>query len=423
MRNRSIWSFSLFLICALGGLPLSLSAQSALKVSTDFEGGSARVLGVDAQTGTIRIAPGGDAHRGWVCWWSIRIDDAEPGKTLTLELQTSDQPTRNKGKLTGQPLAAGWSMPARASVSHDGHGWQHSAAGVREGNTIRYTIVPKGKTLWVSWGPLFTPRDSAELLTKAAAKIPSATQFTLAQSREGRPVTGLRIDPAEQTSKAKAPGVWIQARQHAWESGSSWVARGLVEWLIAGEEPASQWLRENAEIVIVPIMDVDNVATGNGGKEEDPRDHNRDWDEAPVFPEVAAAQQSLQKWAAESRLDFFIDLHNPAPNDPRPFFFCGPPEFLADEGRANRALFLELAQQHIRGPLAVEATPRVTGPSYHPLWRKISGQWVTDHGNEHTVAICLETAWNTPASTTEGYLAVGRQLGQAIAEYVERRKR
>jgi len=313
-------------------------------------------------------------------------------------------------------------MPTRASVSHDGRSWQHSAPGVRDGNRIRYEVIPEGDSIWIAWGPPFTPRDTAELLTKATSKIPSAEEFKLAQTREGRPVMGLSIVRQGEQSQAKHPAVWIQARQHAWETGSSWVARGFVEWLMA-EDASARWLRDNAEIVVVPIMDVDNVATGDGGKEEDPRDHNRDWDDAPIFPEVAAAQQQLQKWAAEGRMDFFIDLHNPAPNDLRPFFFCGPPELLSDLGRNNRALFLEVAGKHINGPLAVEATPRITGPSYHPLWRKISGQWVTDHGNEHTAAVCLETSWNTPQSTTEGYLAVGRQLGESIAEYLQRRER
>ena len=97
--------------------------------------------------------------------------------------------------------------------------------------------------------------------------------------------------------------------------------RGLVEWLMAGDG-AARWLTEHAEIVVVPIMDVDNVVTGNGGKEENPQDHNRDWDEAPVFPEVAAAQQFLKHGQRRAAWTFFIDLHNPAPNDPRPFFFC-----------------------------------------------------------------------------------------------------
>jgi hypothetical protein len=421
MTSANGWQTNLVALLVAFGLAGPLSAQPALSVSTDFEGGSARVIEVDAGARKIRISPGGVASRGWVCWWSIRIDNAEPGKPLTVELTASDELTRNKGQQTRQPLAAGWAMPARASVSFDGRTWRHSAPGVREANSIRYEVIPDNHSIWIAWGPPFGPEDTTELLAKATSKLSGAKEFMLARSREGRPVMGLSVAPQGERSQLKLPAIWIQARQHAWESGSSWVARGFVEWLIAGNGSA-RWLRESAEIVVVPIMDVDNVATGNGGKEEDPRDHNRDWDDAAVFPEVAAAQKYLQDWAAEGRLDFFIDLHNPAPNDPRPFFFCGPPEFLSDLGRSNRAMFLEIAGRHINGPLAVEATPRITGPSYHPLWRKISGQWVTDHGNEHTTAVCLETSWNTSHSTTEGYLTVGHQLGESIAEYLQRRK-
>ena len=398
----------------------SVGAQT-MKVSTDFEGGSASHVEIDSAARVISLTPGGEAKNGWICWWFVRIDQAEPRKPLTIEVNASTEPTRNQGKLTKQPLAAGWAMPSQASVSHDGVTWQRSVAAKREGNSIRYEVTPEQSSVWIAWGPPFTPRDTTELVAKATAKIAEAKEFKLARSREGRDVVGLRIASAIGESR-EAPAVWIQARQHAWESGSSWVARGVVEWLLTDDEPA-KWLRQNAEIVVVPVMDVDNVATGNGGKEEDPRDHNRDWDEMPVYPEVLAAQQQLQKWSDAGRLDFFIDLHNPAPNDPKPFFFGGPPEFLSDLGRNNRALFLNVAQKRIDGPLPVEATPRITGPSYHPLWRKISGQWVTDHGNDHTMAICLETAWNTPQSTTDGYLTVGRQLGETIAEYLQRRKK
>jgi hypothetical protein len=37
----------------------------------------------------------------------------------------------------------------------------------------------------------------------------------------------------------------------------------------------------------------------------------------------------------------------------------------------------------------------------------MSGQWVTDHGNPHTMAACLEIPWNTPHSTSEGYREIG----------------
>jgi hypothetical protein len=198
------------------------------------------------------------------------------------------------------------------------------------------------------------------------------------------------------------------------------VARGFVEWLL-GDEPAAKALRESAEIFVVPIMDVDRVATGDGGKESEPRDHNRDWTDSPHYPEIAATQKRLLGFASEKRLAVFLDLHNPAANDRKPFFFVGPPELLSDVARANRERFLGLAAATIDGPLAVDPKPRVTGQHYHPLWRQISGQWVNDHGNPFTMAACLETSWNTPHSTTVGYRVVGRKLGGTVSAYLSGR--
>jgi hypothetical protein len=389
-------------------------------VTTDFEGGSARILEIDHPRNTIRFMPGGQADRGWACWWALRVDDVEPGQRLTLELNASDEPARNTGQPTGEPLDASWAMADRASLSTDGQSWKHSAPGRRNGNRMTYQVVAEGSSLWVAWGPLFTPTTTRDLLSAARDKLPGASQFELAKSREGRSVLGLHVRAGELAGER--PAIWIQARQHAWESGSSWVARGLVEWLTAQSEPA-RWLVANAEIIVIPIMDVDNVSTGDGGKEANPRDHNRDWDDAPVYSAVAEAQKRLLEWTAQGRLDVFIDLHNPAPRDARPFFYCGPPELLTDLGRENQALFLTVAQQHINGPLPVDPQPRITGPSYHPLWRKISGQWVSEHGNPHTLAVCLETSWNTPNSTTENYRTVGSQLGESVVQYLQRRKK
>jgi hypothetical protein len=385
-----------------------------LRVSTDFEGGSARIESVDSEARVVRFMPGGDPQRGWPCWWYLRVDGVARNEQLTLDLAGSDLPSRNKGTNTGKPLAASWAMPARATFSTDARTWRHTAPGRRDGARILYEVAGTGGPLWVAWGPPFTPRDSDALLATAEKSVPATKSFELARTREGRPVRGLRVSEA---TASKPRGVWVQARQHAWESGSSWVARGFVEWLVSDDADA-RWLRRHAEVFVVPLMDVDNVATGNGGKEAAPRDHNRDWDDKPVHPEVAAAQRRLLELARENRLEVFLDLHNPGPGDAQPFFSVGPPELLTETGRAIRSNFLARAQQRINGPLALAEKPRLTGPAYHPLWRQISGQWVNAHGNPHTLAACLETSWNTVHSTTEGYRTVGRQLGLAVTDHL-----
>lgn len=385
-----------------------------LKVSSDFEGGSVRVVSVDSERRTIAFTPGGDPNRGWPCWWFFRLDGLSDGQTATLELSGSPAPARNNGRDTGKPLDSGWAMPERASVSSDGVSWRHTEPGERAGAAIRYKVVGTGGPLWVAWGPPFTPQETERLIAEARKEQPDVEEFVLCKTREGRAVKGLRLRAAD---KPKAPVVWIHARQHAWESGASWVARGLVEWLVGGDAEAAR-LRSSVELFVIPIMDVDNVATGNGGKEAAPRDHNRDWNEKPVYPEVEAAQARLKEFSKEGRLGLFVDLHNPAPGDKRPFFFVAPPSLLAPIGQLRRERFLETAARQIKGPLAVLEKPRITGADYHPLWRQISGVWVNENGNPETVAVCLETSWNTPHSTTEGYRTVGRQLGLTIAEFV-----
>ena len=390
-------------------LSLTCIHAGELKVHTDFEGGSAKVETIDQTARIIRIVPAGDPERGWPCWWSLRLDGADASSPITIDVGGSPLPARNNGKDTGKPLSTSWAMPIRATYSTDGETWHHTGPGKRVGGRIQYQVPPTAKH--VAWGPPFTPKDTEALIMRAEQSTPAARSFELATTRGGRAVRAIRFGAGNRL------GVWVHARQHAWESGASWVARGFAEWL-SSDDTNARWLRDQAEVVIVPIMDVDNAATGNGGKEAAPRDHNRDWDDKPVHPEVAAAQKLLKEWASHGRLDLFLDLHNPGAADLRPFFFVGPEELLTEEGRKRRSAFLAAARQQIADPMPLEEKPRITGAGYHPLWRQISGQWVNEHGNSHTVAACLETSWNTPHSTPNGYQAVGRQLGLAVADYL-----
>jgi hypothetical protein len=374
-------------------------AAPPLKVLTDFPGGAARVEAIDQDSRSIRLVPPPTPERGWVCWWHFKVEGIEPGETITVHVQGS-----------------GFAIPDRAMFSLDNRTWKHVASSerVRDGGVYKQTI--DGKEAWFAWGPPFVLSHANQLVEEAVKACPDARAFELCKSKDGHAVPGLRIEPGKAGERG-LPGIWIQARQHAWESGSSWVAAGFVHWLLSDDAQAKQ-LRQKCSITVIPIMDVDNVERGAGGKNQKPHDHNRDWSDQPVWPEVQAAIKQITALDAAGRLDLFIDLHNPGPGDRQPFFFIPGRDLVSAVRRRNQDSFLDAARAEIKGPLKLAAQARESGPNYDKNWERISGNWVARNSKEHVVAVCLETAWNTPQSTVANYQQVGRELGLAIERYL-----
>jgi hypothetical protein len=370
-----------------------------LAVDADFAGGSARVERIEQDQRLIRILPAEHKDRGWVCWWYFHVTGIVPGETLSIDV--------------GE---APWATPDRATYSLDQQTWQHTEPGKRSGKRIVYRVPVEASEAWFAWGPPFVPADARRLVDEAAAESKFANAFELCRTREGRPVPALRVSQADRGDDQQKLGIWVNARQHAWESGSSWVCRGFTEWLIS-DDPRAESLRKKSSVTIVPIMDIDNVAIGAGGKSQKPQDHNRDWSDMPHWTSVAAAQQEIERLDKAGQFDLFVDLHNPGASDRNPYYYVSPREILSDRGRRNLAEFVAASQLEITGPLAYRGETRESGANYDPNWHQISKNWVTEHTHDHVVAVTLETAWNTPNSTEENYRRVGRELGLAIERY------
>lgn len=387
-----------------------LSAATAgaadLSVAIDLPGGSGKVTEIDQAARRVVLEPTPHTGRGWNCWWYVRLSGVTPGETLTLTVGPSP-----------------WATPEQAAFSTDGgKTWQQTAKGKRSGKQITYQQkVDAGEVLF-AWGPPFGLDDAASLVKEIAAKIDDkdgvrAEVFELCKSREGRGTPALKLTPPPAADGRKHRGLFLCARQHAWESGSSWVGRGFLEYL-ASDEPSAVALRKTSIVYFVPVMDVDNVAVGAGGKNQDPHDHNRDWTDKPVFPAVAAAQALIRQMNEAGTFDVYVDLHNPAANDLKPFFFVSEQDQMGPAGQANLKRFVEHATRHITTPMALNPKTRASGPSYDKAWKAISKNWVNSNCRDGVVAVTLETSWNTPASTIDGYRAVGGQLGRSIAEYL-----
>jgi murein tripeptide amidase MpaA len=57
-------------------------------------------------------------------------------------------------------------------------------------------------------------------------------------------------------------GVFISARVHPGESNSSWIMKGVIDFL-TGNSIEARALRENFVFKIVPILNPDGVINGN----------------------------------------------------------------------------------------------------------------------------------------------------------------
>lgn len=393
----------LLVLTLLAGCP-ALVAAGELAVHTDFEGGSGKVIKIDQQQRLVSIDPTPHEDRGWICWWYIKLTGIEPGETIALDV--------------GEGV---WATPDQATFSTDGKTWKHTEPGKRDGKRIAFRQKIEGDMAWFAWGPPFVPANAKQLVEEAAAKLPHANAFTLCHTRADRPVPALRInDPG--VPETEKLGIWVQARQHAWESGSSWVCRGFVDWITSDDERAVA-LRKKSLITIVPIMDIDSVADGAGGKQQKPQDHNRDWSDAPHWKSVAAAQQAILKLNEDGRFDLFVDLHNPGAGDKQPYYYVPPRDLLSELGRQNLVDFVEATKTEMTGPLKIDKNVRESGSNYDRNWQKISKNWVMFHTRDHVVSVTLETAWNTPNSTTDGYRQVGRELGLSIERYFRTARR
>ena len=373
-----------------------------LSVNTDFPGGSGLVESIDQKTRSFTIRPTPHKDAGWECWWNLQLSGITPGEEVTLTVR-------------GMAFA----LASRGSFSYDGRAWQQTPPGKIEKGFVTYKLKFEREKVWLAWGPPFQLSDAQALIARTLKRKVGATQFELTKTKEDRSVPALRWDPPAQGDK-KRRGIWLQARQHAWESGSSWVGAGFVDWL-ASDDEAAKSLRATTRIVYVPIMDVDNVERGAGGKDQKPHDHNRDWSDEPVFNAVRAAQNGIHEMDEAGEFNLFIDLHNPAPGDLKPFFYAVPANLLSPVRAENQAQWLKTAEEFLgREKLGLAKNIKESGPGYHPLWRQISKTWVVHNTRDPVVAVTLETSWNTPHSTQEGYTDFGRALGKAIHAYLER---
>jgi hypothetical protein len=380
-----------------------------ITVSTDFVSGGGVVKVICSNPAIIRFSPHDQGEGGWgKMWYYFMVDGLTAGEQIILEFD--DEPT-NVG------------ISPQIFFSYDQEVWGLTNTGeatkIKGRDFIVYKHTVKGNKIWFAYDLPYTPEDMEKLLISEAEKDSGVEVFEMCKTKGNRSVKGLRFNDTDKNAGEKY-GIWLQARTHAFESGSSWVLHELARWLLSND-PAAKALRSRSLITVIPIVDVDGVVEGRTGKNQFPYDHNRGWAEEPGnWIETQTTKSLITDISKQNKFDLFLDFHGPG-NLRHPYFIIPLSSDLPfEKQRQNRAKFLEILSSK---PLDNEAqrSQSMTKIYYseRPWDHTInsSRDWVIMNSTDHVVTLTLEVNMNTPLSTNDGYRAEAIVLGRALSEY------
>lgn len=225
----------------------------------------------------------------------------EPGTALTLEFVNLDN------VWNGQPGSVANELKAVAISDDGGKNWKTVSTDRLEGNRVQLRVTLTSPTLHVARMQPYRLSDLERLMTSIRGNRLVKIE-TIGKTAGGRDLEIVRI------GNEKAPHrVFLRARAHPWEAGSSWVMQGLIERLLAGDEETAKFLRAYS-VSVLPLANKDGVARGGTRFNLRGKDLNRNWDK-PADPAISPENAALEKWlereiAAGRKPDLAMELHN-----------------------------------------------------------------------------------------------------------------
>jgi hypothetical protein len=209
--------------------------------------------------------------------------------------------------------------------------------------------------------------------------------------------------------------VWLQSRQHAWETLTSFIEEGAIKFVVS-DDPAARALRDQYVFIFTPMLDPDGCATGGVRFNANGYDVNRHWDEVDLrnpewlrlAPEIWYPKKAVRDVVNSGRhINLMVNLHNTigeylaanAPTD-------------ADVAVLTRFNEILLAETQFDPHRPFTVTPPPQGES-KPWW----AVYGVPYGMIET-RIAFGKKLNA-RPTAEHRLEFGRQLIQAMAKAVK----
>jgi hypothetical protein len=285
----------------------------AVTFHTDFEGASLGKIEKVSET-HFRCAVKGEADQDGrnrqANWYYFRIDGAA-GRNLTIDLVDL------VGEYNYRAGTHAVTRHTRPVYSYDAAVWKHFDKAEWDDGTItlRLQFTPEKNRMFIAHLPPYNNQELESLL-KSFHGHPHLKKTTVGKTVGGRDMLLLTVTNPKVPDQEKKV-VWLMARQHSWEAGTSWVAEGALRFLLSSDAQAIR-IRDDFVFKIFPLADPDGVARGGVRFNANGYDLNRNWDTVDPrrMPEIAAQRKAILDWVDSGRrIDFFLTLHNTESED------------------------------------------------------------------------------------------------------------
>ncbi|HEY3454395.1 MAG TPA: M14-type cytosolic carboxypeptidase [Bryobacteraceae bacterium] len=291
-------------------LAIAAALPGRVAVRSDFESGSigrVAVISPDHLRCSVKGQVDQNGRNRQASWYYFELDGAA-GHEITIDL--TDLP----GEYNYRPGNLAINSKTRPFLSYDRKTWtplpDSAVTWDDKGPILRIRFAPERSPVWIAHVPPYTTKDLSRLLHEVAGN-PAVKTAEIGRSVRGRPLYQVTVTNAAVPEKNKKV-VWLIARQHAWESGTSWVVDGALASL-AGPNASNARLLETVLFHFLPMCDPDGVAGGGVRFNVNGYDVNRNWDavDPKLMPEIAAAHRTILAWLdGGHRIDLLMNLHN-----------------------------------------------------------------------------------------------------------------
>ena len=295
MKIKRLFACAALVSGILGFAWQSDAAVGEIKIVSDYPGGN--VIVQKNEPGKVEIAPDLRGGQPWF-YWNFEAEAVQPGHVDFIF--PDGMKMAAKGPAVSLDGGKNWQW-----INPDCFKFATPAAKdvpVNQRDSFYYEFKDKGQKVRFSVAIPYQQADLDEFLKKNASN-PNLIKSVLGKTTKGLPIELIQIGKPGEGVKA----ILLTARNHACEAMASYVLEGFMQEVLS-DSPFGVEFRRKYVLYVVPMVDKEGVQAGDQGKGRNPHDHNRDYGQNSIYPEVKA----IQDLADAKNVEFFLDFHCPA---------------------------------------------------------------------------------------------------------------